>query len=125
MADRTVYGDRGNSGLPMMYRDIFNDGTAFALTVMPCAYLFRNITGTGTTVVKNAPGILKAVIVNGLGTVASACTIYNNTAGSGTKVGTINTLSLSGNFDYDVWMDTGITIVTTGILAPDLTIVYV
>lgn len=122
MADQSVSGDRGNTGLPMKYRDL-GDGSYVHCHLGP-AYLFSNITTATTTVVKGSPGTLKAIIINSLGTVASVATIYNNTAGSGTKLGTINTLALLGPIVYDVWMSTGITVVTTGTLPPDITVIY-
>lgn len=107
-----------------MYRDISGNGTAYAMCVLPAAYLFKNITANGTTSVKGSPGVLKGIIVNSLGTVASLTTIYDSTSASGTKVGSLNTLSILGPIDYDVWMTTGITITTTGVLPPDITVIY-
>jgi hypothetical protein len=85
---------------------------------------YAHISTSTTTTVKSAAGFLHAVSVNTLGTVASTTTIYDNTAGSGTVIGVINTLTLSGPFVLDVSFVTGLTIVTTGTVAPDLTVSY-
>ena len=85
---------------------------------------FVNITTATTTVVKASSGILKSITINSLGTVASLVTIYNNTAASGAKIGTINSLTIYGSFTFNVPFSTGLTIVTTGTVAPDITVVY-
>lgn len=85
---------------------------------------FANITTSTTTVVKATPGRLKAVVVNSKGTVASITTIYNNKVASGAKVAVIDSLTLSGTFTYDVSCSLGITVVTTGTVAPNITVVY-
>lgn len=92
------------------------------LNVQQVGYSFQNITTSTTTVVKSGAGVLHIVNVNTLGTVASIVTIYDNTAGSGTKIGTINSLTLSGAFQFDIAFATGLTLVTTG--APDITVSY-
>jgi len=87
---------------------------------------YQNITTATTTVVKAGPGELYSIIVNT--PVASAViTIYDNTAASGTKIGTITfpaTLISDGPIPvpYNVAFSTGLTIVTTG--TPDLTVSY-
>lgn len=83
---------------------------------------FSNITTATTTTVKSGSGTLRSVTINSLGTVASTVTIYDNTAGSGTKVGTIDSLTLKGTFTFDTAFSTGLTIVSTGTLAPDITV---
>ena len=83
-----------------------------------------NITTATTTTVKSGAGVLHQVTVNTKGTIASTITIYDNTAGSGTKIGTIDSLNLAGAFAYDVGFTTGLTLVTTGTVAPDISVVY-
>lgn len=85
---------------------------------------FSNITTATTTTVKSGAGTLRSVTINSLGTVASVVTIYDNTAGSGTKIGTIDSLTLKGTFTFDAAFSTGLTIVSTGTLAPDITVSY-
>lgn len=83
-----------------------------------------SITTGATTTIKTGPGVLHGVTVNTL--VASATiTIYDNTAGSGTKIATItlpSTITAATPFEinYDVGFATGLTIVTSG--ATDITV---
>lgn len=85
---------------------------------------FLNITTSTTSAVKSGAGVLHTVCVNSLGTVASTAVVYDNTAASGTKIATLNTLALLGCQTYDVAFSTGLTIVSTGTIAPDITVSY-
>jgi hypothetical protein len=86
-------------------------------------FSYQNITSDTTTTVKSRPGYLHTICVNtpaGTGTV----TIYDNTAASGTKIGTITSFaSVGGCFTYDVAFWTGLTIVTAT-AAPDITVSF-
>jgi hypothetical protein len=80
---------------------------------------FSNIT-SGTTTIKTGAGILQQLIVNNPGTTVTA-TIYDNTAGSGTKIGTV--LLVAGmSLSYGIAFSNGLTVVLSG--ACDLTISY-
>ena len=83
---------------------------------------FTNITSATTTTVKSGIGVLKRITFN-KPVMTSTVTIYNNTAASGTKIGTItNTTDVKPYFlDFGVFFDTGLTIVTSG--ADDITVV--
>lgn len=87
---------------------------------------FSNITTATTTTIKSGSGFLHTLTINT--TVASGViTIYDNTAGSGTKIATITnplTLLQMGPLTatYDLAFSTGLTIVTTG--AQDITVTY-
>lgn len=94
------------------------------VTTQAAGYSFTNITTAATTVVKSGAGVLHGITVNSKGTVASAIVVYNNTAGSGTKIGTIDSLNLSGSFFFDIAFTNGLTVVTTGTVAPDITVSY-
>jgi len=94
------------------------------ITTQPAGWTASNITTATTTVVKSGAGVLHLVNVNTKGTVASTVTVYDNTAASGTKLATIDSLNLSGPFQYDVSFVTGLTVVTTGTAAPDITVSY-
>lgn len=77
-----------------------------------------------TTVVKSSAGFLHSITFNKPAT-TGVVTIYDNTAGSGTKIGTITT---GGNVRritllYDVAFATGLTIVTS-VAAQDITVSY-
>lgn len=95
-----------------------------ALVVAMSPFSFSHIATAATTTVKSGAGVLHSITVNSLGTVASTTTAYDNTAGSGTVIGILNTLTLSGAFIYDLAFATGLTLVTTGTVAPDITVVY-
>jgi hypothetical protein len=81
---------------------------------------FSYISTATTTTVKSGSGILEKIIVSTVGS-SSTATIYDNTAGSGTVVGVINTDSL-GTYNYGGRFATGLTIVTVG--TPKITVVY-
>lgn len=85
---------------------------------------YSHIATSTTTTVKSGAGTLKRVTVNSLGTVASITTVYDSLTATGTVIAIINTLALSGPFDYDIQFNTGLTIVTTGTVAPDITVSY-
>lgn len=97
---------------------------ANSLSVVAAGFSFANITTATTTAVKSGAGVLHTISINALGTVASTTTVYDNTAGSGTKIATINTLAGQETYLYDVAFSTGLTIVTTGTVAPDITVSY-
>lgn len=101
-----------------------NTPNTTAWLVQSPGFLFANITTATTTTVKSGAGVLRGVTVNTKGTIASTITIYDNTAGSGTKIGTIDSLNLAGQFLFDVAFATGLTLVTTGTVAPDITVSY-
>lgn len=95
-----------------------------SILTYPFGHSYAHIATSTTTTVKSGAGVLHNISVNTLGTVASTTTIYDNTAGSGTVIGVINTLTLSGSFVLDVAFTVGLTIVTTGTVAPDITVSY-
>jgi ABC-type arginine transport system permease subunit len=87
----------------------------------PQSFQYQNITTETTTVVKSTPGVLHSICVN-TPAATGTITIYDNTAGSGTKIGTITSYaSLPKCFTYDVAFWTGLTIVTAT-AAPDVTV---
>ena len=87
-------------------------------------FSYNNISAATTTVVKSGSGILHSICVNIKGTVASTTTVYDNTAASGNKIATIDSLSALGSYLYDVEFSTGLTLVTTGTIAPNITVSY-
>jgi hypothetical protein len=83
-----------------------------------------NITTATTTTVKSGSGYLNAIIIN-KAVVSTTITIYDNTAGSGTLIGTITYGGTLLNdppimATYNCNFVTGLTIVTSG--ATDLTV---
>jgi hypothetical protein len=71
--------------------------------------------------VKLGPGILKSITVNT--TAAGSITVYDNTAASGTKIGTLKASVAEGTYQYDAYFAIGLTVVTAA--ASDITVVYV
>lgn len=82
-----------------------------------------NISTLTTTVVKSGSGILRRIVVNKVGTTDTA-TVYDNTAGSGTIIASINCSAAHRTLEYGVRFTTGLTIVTAGTAASDITVVW-
>jgi hypothetical protein len=81
---------------------------------------YRNIISATTTVVMSNPGFLHSITVNT--TAAGAITVYDNTAGSGTKIATLKASIVEQTFVLDVTCAVGLTIVTAA--ASDITVSY-
>ena len=81
---------------------------------------YTNITTATTTVIKTGAGWLHTLTINT--TSAGAITIYDNTAASGAKIGTLVLSAGVATYTFDVAFATGLTIVTAG--ASDLTIAW-
>lgn len=86
---------------------------------------FLNITGQATTAVKTGAGILHTITFN-KPTATAVITVYDNTAASGTKIGTITIPSspMPVTLTYDAVFGTGLTIVT-GTADSDITVTYI
>lgn len=86
-------------------------------------FTYTNITSATTTTVKSGSGFLHGITVNAAAA-GGVITLYDNTAGSGTKIGTITfPATLLANqllLIFDVKFTTGLTIVTSA--STDLTI---
>lgn len=83
-------------------------------------FSYSNITSATTTTVKSGSGFLHAINVNS--TAAGTITIYDNTAGSGTKIGTLKSSIAESTYIFNVSFSTGLTIVTGA--ASDITVSY-
>ena len=79
-----------------------------------------NIKTATTTTVKASAGRLAGVVVNG-GTMGSV-TIYDNSAGSGTKIATVAAPLAGMVLPYGCRVTTGITVVTAA--ATNLTVIW-
>lgn len=94
-----------------------------ALDILAAKY--SNVAAAATTVVKSGQGFLKRIVVN-KALANGTITIYDNTAGSGTKIGTITfPATLLANqfvFDYECAFSTGLTVVSVEDV--DFTVVY-
>lgn len=86
-------------------------------------FLHNNISTNATTVVKSGAGVLHCITVNTTGTTTTA-TVYDNTSAAGTKIATINSSASHITQIYDVSFNTGLTVVTAGAAASDITISY-
>ena len=87
---------------------------------------YLGITTNATTVVKSGAGSFCGVAWNAIGT-TEVLTIYDNTAGSGTKIGTQSGVTagvFAGFGGGCVAFATGLTIVSSGAGAGDWTVVY-
>lgn len=88
-------------------------------------YAFSNIAGAATTTVKTGAGTLRKIVVN-KAVASGVITVYDNTAGSGTKIATVTNpatlLHSQMELVYDAAFATGLTVVTSA--ADDITVVY-
>ena len=83
-------------------------------------FSYSNITTATTTTVKTGSGFLHAIVVNT--TAAGTITIYDNTAASGNKIGTMAASIGQNTYFYNVQFATGLTVVTAA--ASDITVSY-
>lgn len=97
---------------------------------------YQNLVGNGTTTVKSGPGILRAISINN-NTTGGTVTVYDNTAGSGTKIMTLQIGSPAGGLlsssglpgpitlpSLEIRFNTGLTIVTAGSSINNITVYY-
>lgn len=80
--------------------------------------------GAATTVVKSGAGTLSKVCINTKGASSNVLTVYDNTAGSGTKIAVLDTTTAVVCQAYDVAFATGLTVVSATGTGADLTIAY-
>lgn len=92
--------------------------------VLGGAFLYSNINTAATFPLKTGAGLLHSVCLNTVNA-TSTLQIYDNTAGSGTKIGLITqaTGQQPGCMLYDIAFNTGLTLVATG-GTPDYTVTY-
>lgn len=101
--------------------------TPYGVMITEQRYSYSNISTATTTTVKSGSGFFHALVIN-TPVASSVITIYDNTAGSGTKIGTITLPAVllqegPNPAIYNVSFGTGLTIVTaTG--ASDITVSY-
>lgn len=85
---------------------------------------YKNITSSATTVIKSGVTVLHRVVVNNPGS-TWVVAIYDNTAGSGATVATLSPETAGGgDFEYETSLSNGLTVVTSGTTAGDITVVY-
>lgn len=81
---------------------------------------FLNIADTASTLVKSGAGYLHAIIVNN--SPAGSLTVYDNTAGSGTKIATLKASITEGTYTFNCQFDNGLYVIPAAV--GDYTIVY-
>ncbi len=84
--------------------------------------VFSNITTNATTVLKLSPGKLHRIIINTFNA-SNTLVIYDNTAGSGPTIATVN-LTVETTLEFGVEFQTGLVVVTSGGTPGDITVVY-
>lgn len=85
---------------------------------------FSNITTTGTTTIKSGEGIFRRLVINTKGVSSNTFTIYDNTAGSGTVIATVDTVNSTGSLEYGLAFSTGLTIVSASGTSANATVIY-
>ena len=82
-----------------------------------------NITTNTTTTLKSGSGVAHTIVINARGT-GSTITVWDNTSAAGTKLATIDSTLSTTAFLYDMKFGTGLTVVTAGAGAADITVTY-
>lgn len=85
---------------------------------------FSNISTLGTTTVKSGAGILRRIVINTKGSGSNILTVYDNTAGSGTIIATIDTSDKISNIEYGLSFSVGLTIVNATGTSANVTVIY-
>lgn len=90
------------------------------------ANAYQNVAaGTATTTVKAAPGLLVRIVINTKGASSNTLTVYDNaSAGSGTKIATIDTTTAVGAIEFGAYFRNGLTLVSATGTGADYTVVY-
>lgn len=95
----------------------------------PPARHYKHIATNATTLVRTGPGILWSVAINSAGS-GNTVTIYDGVDATGAVIAVYHTDAIYANvattvtMQYGVAVATGITVVTSGGSACDLTVVY-
>lgn len=87
-------------------------------------YKYSNITSNATTTLQSGAGVLHTINILIAGASSNTAQIYDNTAASGTLIGTLNTTAL-GSYRFDAGFNSGLTIVTGTGTAPNMTVTYI
>jgi hypothetical protein len=113
-----------NRLLPYVLTFLLFAGPAFAQAVQTFQYANITLAAPTTTTLKSSPGVLHCITLN-KPAATGVITIYDNTAASGTTIGTITTPTSPQpvKLCYDVAFWTGLTIVTAT-AAQDITVSF-
>jgi len=110
-------GDGVKAYAPGAGRGIAAFGSPDVLGTIAQSWPATIITSNTTTVVKSGAGFLHAIVVTKAGGSANTITVYDNTAGSGTVLASINA-NVQGTYLFDRAFSTGLTVVTASGSAP-------
>lgn len=83
-----------------------------------------HLAANATTLLKTGQGLLHCITINTKGATANTLTLYDNTAGSGTVIGVIDTTAAAQSLFYDVVFNTGLTVVIATGTAADVTVAW-
>jgi len=84
----------------------------------PSGNSYTHISTATSTIIKSTSGVLHSLTINT--TVASAVTVFDNTACSGTTIAVLAASAAQGTYTYDVVFTTGLCVLTAG--ASDITV---
>lgn len=87
-------------------------------------YAAIHMAANGTSSPITGAGVLHTVCINDQGASSNIATVYDNTAGSGTTLAVIDTVTTVGCQLYDAAYSTGLTVVMGTGTTADLTITY-
>lgn len=104
----------------------FQVGGSISFTQTTPSYSYKNITATGSAVIKNSAGTLVRIVINKLAVAPMFLTIYDNNAVGGTQiVGALDVSQVLGPIDYNASATTGISYALAGAgAAGDITVIY-
>lgn len=91
--------------------------------VNQAAFSFSHIATNATTTSKSGAGVLHSITVNTKG-ITNTLTCYDNTAASGTVIAILDTTLTQDTLVYDLYFATGLTCVTAGGTAADITVTW-
>ena len=83
-------------------------------------YSFKNLADTVSQVVKTGNGLLHAIIINAKA--AGTLTVYDNTAGSGTKIATFASNAPEGTYTFNLKFATALYVIPAA--AVNVTYIY-
>jgi hypothetical protein len=87
---------------------------------------YINLAANATTVIQSGAGRLHSITINTVGASSNTCTVYDNTAGSGTIIATIDTtIAAAPTRIFDVEFKTGLTVVLATGTAANITVCWI
>ena len=86
---------------------------------------YTNLAANATTVIQPGAGRLHSIVINTIGVTGNVCTVYDNTAGSGTIIATIDTtIAAAPTRIFDIEFKTGLTVVIATGTAANITVTW-